>query len=81
MKKATFSKYAYSNPVKILRMGGVIELCGLSKSHIHSLISQGKFPKGVLIVPGGVAKGWLESEIVEWIEQRVAERDQEVANV
>jgi prophage regulatory protein len=74
-------EFIHRGQIRILRIKGVVELCGLSKSYIYALIAEGLFPKGVLLVPGGIAKGWPESEIVEWIEQRIAERDQEAANV
>lgn len=80
MNQSISNNYTNLNHMRILRMRDVVDMCGLSKSHIHSLISEEKFPRGVLLVPGGVAKGWLEYEIVAWIEQRVEERDQENAN-
>jgi hypothetical protein len=36
---------------------------------------------GMIFGAPGTAKRWLEAELITWIEQRVAERDQEVANV
>ena len=80
MNQTTCKNQTNQSHVKILRIKDVVEICGLSKSYIYSLISERKFPRGILLVPGGVAKGWLEHEIVAWIEQRVEERDQENAN-
>jgi len=42
-------------------------------AHIDRLESQGRFPKRVRLGPNRV--GWLESEIDEWIDERVRKRD------
>lgn len=57
------------NP-KFLRIKGVTERVGLSRSQIYKLISQGRFPAQIKLY-GSVA-AWLESDITEWIEQQVA---------
>lgn len=44
-----------------------------SRPHIYDLISNGKFPKPVKI--GSRKNAWLESEIDQWIMDRVAQRD------
>lgn len=43
---------------------------GLSRSSIYLQISEGKFPKPIALGPRAV--GWIEDEISEWIEQRIA---------
>lgn len=63
---------------RFLRLKDVQDRTGLSRSHIYGLSASGKFPKSVSIVPGGTSKGWVESEVQEWVQQRIAERDQEV---
>ena len=55
---------------RILRRPKVIELTGLSRSTIYGA---GTFPKAVLLTAKSV--GWLESEIIEWQQARIAERD------
>lgn len=60
---------------KILRIKSVIEQTGMSRSHIYHLSSKGLFPKSISLVPGGAAVGWLESEVQDWIEARIADRD------
>ncbi len=42
-----------------------------SKSHVEKLEKQGLFPRSVKI--GARAKGWVHSEVVFWLEQRIAE--------
>lgn len=62
---------------QILRIKHLPEITGLSKSYIYHLTAIGKFPRSIPLVPGGVSRGWLSSEVRLWMEQRVAERDQE----
>ncbi|WP_311751109.1 helix-turn-helix transcriptional regulator [Proteus terrae] len=54
---------------KILRMDQVLNRTGYSKSWTYKLIGKGEFPKQVKI--GSRAVGFIESEIDEWIEQRI----------
>lgn len=63
---------------KLIRIRDVMHLTGLSRSYIYSLTADGKFPRSIPLVPGGTARAWLESEVCAWINERVAERDQEV---
>lgn len=64
-----------STPVlqnRLLRKPQVKELTGVSYSHMYQLIAEGKFPQPRKLVPGGRASAWVESEIREWIEERIA---------
>lgn len=61
-------------PIKLVRIKTVVELTGLSKSYIYDLSNRGLFPKSVRLVPGGTSVAWLESEITNWLEQRVSAR-------
>ena len=54
-----------------VRMPEVLLRTGLSRSHIYRLRSLDKFPKSINLC-GGRAVGWLESELNEWIDDRVA---------
>jgi prophage regulatory protein len=58
---------------KILRLQEVLNRTGLSKSAIYEQIHQGQFPKQIKIAPRTV--GWLESEVNDWLTDRIAERD------
>jgi len=60
---------------RLIRIREVMNLVGLSKSHIYHLAAQEKFPKRVSLVPGGTSVAWLHDEIIDWLEGRVAERD------
>lgn len=58
---------------KILKLPKVKSLSGLSRSTIYNRISQNDFPKQVNL--GGRSVGWVESEVLEWIDNRIIERD------
>jgi len=55
----------------ILRLPAVKARTGLSRSSIYLRVSEGRFPKPINLGPRAV--GWLESEVAEWLEQRIAE--------
>jgi prophage regulatory protein len=54
-----------------LRIPAAKKRTGFGRSHIYSLIRIGKFPKQINLGPQSVA--WLESEISDWMEQRILE--------
>jgi prophage regulatory protein len=56
---------------RILRWPEVQQRVGICRSQAHQLISKSKFPAQVKLGPR--ASGWIESEIIAWIEQRIAE--------
>ena len=56
---------------KILRFSAVKNVTGYSRSAIYLKISQGKFPTPISL--GARAVGWVESEVNDWIEQRIKE--------
>ena len=58
----------------ILRLPDVKAKTKLSRSSIYLRISKGEFPKSVSL--GGRAVGWLEHEIDQWVEQKIAVRDE-----
>jgi prophage regulatory protein len=53
----------------ILRLPAVIANIGLSRSSIYFRVAEGTFPRPVSL--GARAVGWLESDIQEWLRQRV----------
>ncbi len=59
--------------MKILRKPEATEMTGLSAQSLWRLSRDGKFPRLVQLGPQSV--GYVEAEILEWIEARVAERD------
>ncbi|EOD8954713.1 TPA: AlpA family transcriptional regulator [Klebsiella aerogenes] len=66
-----------SQPNKMIRLANVLSRTGYSKSWIYKLIAQGNFPKPIKIGSRSIA--FIESEIDEWINQRIAESRGEVA--
>ena len=64
---------------RLIRIRTVINITGISKSYIYQLVKAGEFPKPVQLIKGGKAVAWIESEIQEWVESRIADRDMGVA--
>ena len=64
-------------PRKLVRIKTVVELTGLSKSYIYDLSNKGIFPKNIHLVPGGSSEAWIESEILNWIDERILSRGTE----
>jgi prophage regulatory protein len=58
---------------RVLRLPEVKVMTGLGHSAIYEAISQGTFPPPIELTRA--ARGWLESEIEDWLDQRIAERD------
>lgn len=59
------------NKVRLIRRAEVMERVGLSKSSIYKRMTAQQFPKPVSIGGGRVA--WVESDINNWIDQRLVE--------
>lgn len=62
----------HSPPPRFLRIDQVENLTAISRSHIYHLASQGLFPSQVLVF--GRSVRWLESEVLDWMSQRLANR-------
>lgn len=56
-----------------LRLPEVKRRVALSRSTIYERMRDGRFPHPVDLSGNGRAKAWVESEINEWIEKRIAE--------
>ena len=54
---------------KLIRLPEVLNRTGISRSLVYKLIKEDSFPKQINTSPR--TSGWLESEIDEWIEERV----------
>ena len=60
--------------MRFLRLKEVMSLTGLGRSTIYKFMAdETDFPKSEPL--GGRAVAWVESEIEEWMEQRLALRD------
>ena len=58
-------------PARIIRFHQVQARTGLSRSTIYRRLAGGSFPRPLSL--GARAVGWIESEVDEWIRQRIAE--------
>jgi prophage regulatory protein len=56
----------------ILRLSEVQRRVPYSRSTIYLKVGRGEFPRPINL--GARAVGWLESDIDEWIAQRIGER-------
>lgn len=79
IKKQHIKVYIMNTVNKLIRIKKVQEITGLSKSYIYQLVKQGAFPRSILLIEGGSAVAWLNSEVIEWVESRVQARDEGVA--
>ena len=52
----------------VLRLPQVLEICGLSRSSVYSMMKDGSFPKGFRL--GTRAVGWRSTDIKQWIDNR-----------
>ena len=66
----TTNKQATSSSDRFLRFPEVKERVGYSRSMVHLLIKEGKFPAPYKL--GLRASGWLESSIDKWIAERIS---------
>ncbi len=57
---------------KILRLPTVKVRTGLSRSTIYLRMSNGEFPLSISL--GGRAVGWLEADVNDWLESKIAAR-------
>ena len=56
---------------KILRLSDVKAKTGLSRSTIYLRMAEGIFPQRISL--GSRAVGWINSEVIDWIEHRISE--------
>jgi prophage regulatory protein len=73
MKSTTQTAVEPTLGERILRLPEVKQKTGLGHSAIFDRMERGEFPRSFSII-GTKAKGWLLSEIDEWIRQRAATR-------
>lgn len=60
---------------KIIRLKTVIEMTGLSRSTIYDYIARKLFPRQITL--GENSRGWLYSEVDEWLDLRIQKRDEQ----
>lgn len=62
---------------RLVRLEKVLNITGLSRSHVYNLAAKGEFPGTVKLSQRSVA--WVEEEVVEWVNERIAERSMEMS--
>lgn len=60
---------------RLLRLPEVTQKVGIKKDAIYFRVARGEFPKPIRL--GYRAVAWLESEVDQWISNRVSDRDHE----
>lgn len=58
--------------MKILRIPAVMDMTGLARSSIYALIATKNFPPPIKL--GSRSVGWLEAELLKWIDERQQQR-------
>lgn len=64
--------------MRILSKKDLRRLVLYSPAHIDRMEKDGRFPKRVQLGPCRV--GWIESEVLEWLDKRIQKRDVTPAN-
>lgn len=59
-------------PMRFLKLKEVMEKTALSRSAIYRKMNDGEFPQSVSL--GDRAVAWVESEVDEWMEDRLERR-------
>ena len=60
--------------MRLIKLEEVKRNTGLGKTSIYELMKTGDFPASVKLI--GNCVGWVETEVEQWILDRIAQRDQ-----
>lgn len=60
--------------IRLIRLKEVMHVTGLARATIYKYMDEGTFPKSVPL--GGRAVAWEESQVEDWILERLRERDE-----
>ena len=63
--------------MRLLKLKDVMHTTGLARSTVYKYINDGNFPKPIPLGERNVA--WLESEIEDWILEKIEQRDMAAA--
>lgn len=61
--------------MRIIRLKEVMDSTGLARSTVYKYVAESSFPKPVSL--GDRCVGWVESEIHDWIMERIELRDRQ----
>jgi prophage regulatory protein len=59
--------------MQFLRVRKVTEMVGFSKTTLYARVRSGTFPKPIVLGPQTVA--FLESEVLDWMQNQIAQSD------
>lgn len=65
--------------MRFLRLPEVLNMTALSRSSVYRLMNAGMFPASIQLSAKSIA--WVEEEVQNWIQQRIAERDGDSASM
>ncbi|WP_037432029.1 helix-turn-helix transcriptional regulator [Serratia plymuthica] len=68
----------YAPRERFIRLPEVLYTTGLSRSTVYEMMARKQFPAQVSL--GGKTVAWLESEIENWMAERIANRHQGAAS-
>lgn len=54
---------------RIIKLSELKDIVGLARSTIYRMSSEGRFPKPIKL--GERSSGWIESEVEQWLEERI----------
>jgi prophage regulatory protein len=57
---------------RLIRLSEVLLRTGLGRSTLYASMDAGTFPRNVQLSADGRARGWVESEIDEWVASRIS---------
>jgi prophage regulatory protein len=60
--------------LKVLRKQSVLDTIGVSSATLWRMCKGGRFPKPIEL--GSNSVGWVESEIQDWLADRMSQRNQ-----
>ena len=63
-------------PTRLIRLKEVIAMTGLSRASVYKFVREDKFPAQISL--GYRCVAWVESEVQQWIDQRVQESRREM---
>jgi len=58
-----------TNDVRIIDIDEVMKRTGLGRSTVYAYIKESRFPASVKV--GDRSAGWVESEVAEWLRDRI----------
>ncbi|EHW0625777.1 AlpA family phage regulatory protein [Vibrio vulnificus] len=64
------------NPLRLMRLAEVMHMTGLSRASIYKFMEQGAFPNSVSL--GARAVAWRYQDILNWVLEKIKERDDEL---